>query len=99
MKLSAAILGLKFGFDGVSVGNFAAMFQLLRQLEKTIALVGRASGIFQLELRGERAEIGLGHSDHEAARSDFSLGARQSSSRGNSAIVCQPGEVEGFVRV
>src|ERR1700747_468574 len=77
LKLSAAILGLKLGFDSVGGGNFAAMLQLLRQLEKAIAVVDGALGIFQLELRGKRAEIGLGHGDHEAARSDFSLCAAQ----------------------
>ncbi len=75
------------------------MFQLLRQLEKAIAFVGRAPGIFQLELCGERTEINLSHGDHQAARSDFRLGACERCGRGNFAIVCQPGEVEGFVRI
>ncbi len=99
LKLPAAILGLKLRFDGIGVGNFPAVFELLRQLQKTIAFLGRASRIFQLELRGKRIEIILGHSDHQPARSDFGLGARQRRSCRNFAIVCQPGDVDGFVHI
>jgi len=71
LKLAAAILGLKFGLDGVGVSSLAAFFELLGELEEAIAFVGSAFGDVEFVLRGQSGEVTLDNGDNEAARSNF----------------------------
>src|SRR5438046_7345791 len=79
--------------------DFAALLQLLRDLQEAIAFVSDALSVVQLELRSKRNEIILHHGDDQSARSNFGSGAGYGRSRGNSSIVRQSGHIDCLVHI
>ena len=78
LQVALLLLKLNLGLDHIRVRHFAALFELLADIEKTPALGQGALRSIVLSLRHDEVVIGLHYGDNQAASRDFRTRPRHS---------------------
>src|SRR6266446_291904 len=71
LQLTAAFLRLQFCFDGIRMGHFPAVFEILREFQESVAFTGCLLRSLELLLTRSYGVVALNNCYNQTARSDF----------------------------
>src|SRR5215813_3229285 len=99
LQLTAAIVGLQFRLDDVRVSHFAAMFEVLRELEELVTSLRGSCGGFEFVLCSEGRVVALYDGYDEAAGSNLRFGFGSTGPSGSGTVLRKGRDIQDLMKI